>query len=109
MAADTKNSMYDRWPVCHLPSDQARLAFAVTPSDTKDLVNSTGDADPSYAKALYIGVTGNVVVITAGDDSNSGAGTAVTFQNVPVGWFPVMVRRVMNTNTTASAIVALMD
>jgi hypothetical protein len=109
MTADTKNSMNDRWPVNHLPSDPARLAFAVTPNDTQDLTNPSGNNTPSYAKALYVGGAGNLAVITAGDGTNSGQGTAVTFLNVPVGWFPVQVRRVMNANTTASDIVALMD
>lgn len=107
--ADTKNTNFDRWPVNNLASDPARLAFAVTTNDAQDLVNPAGNAMPSYAKGLYIGVTGNVAVITCGDDSNNGAGTPVTFTNVPVGWFPVQVRRVMNTNTTASGIIALMD
>ena len=108
--SDTKNSNYDRWPVDHLPSDPARLAYAVTPSDTQDLPNSAGaNPTPSYAKALYVGATGNLAVIMAGDSSNSGQGTPVTFLNVPVGWCPIQVRRVMNTNTTASDIIALMD
>lgn len=108
--ADLYTAMNDRWPVNHLPSDPARVAFAVTPSDTLDLPNAGNTSPtPSYAKALYIGVTGDVAVIAAGDKSASGAGTAVTFKAVPVGWFPVQVRRVMSTNTTATNIVALMD
>lgn len=93
-------------PGPHMP---ARRAIAVTPSDTKDVTNASGDAAPSYAKALYIGVTGDVSIIAAGDNTNSGAGTAVTFTAVPVGWFPVQVRRVRNTGTTASSIVGLYD
>jgi len=91
------------------PGSPARRAIAVTPSDTKDVTNATGDAAPGYAKSLWIGVTGNIAVVTAGDQTNGGAGTAVTFSNVPVGWFPVQVRRVMSTNTTASSIVAVYD
>lgn len=111
MASDTYTAMADRWPVDIRPSDQARLAFAVTPNDTLDLTNpsSSASATTSYAKALYVGVTGNLAVITAGDKSNNLQGTSVTFNNVPVGWFPVQVRRVMSTGTTASNIVALMD
>ena len=105
--ADNYDGMRDRWPVSHRPADQARLAFAVTPDDNNDLQHSSGT--PSYAKGLYIGVTGDVAVITAGDKSSNLAGTSVTFKAHPVGYMPVQVRRVMNTGTTAQNIVALMD
>lgn len=88
-------------------SDPARLAVAVTPSDTEDFTNAAGMDAHSYSTALYIGTTGDVTVVTAGDSTNGGAGTAVTFSSVPVGWFPVQCRRVMNTGTTAANIVAL--
>lgn len=89
---------------------QARSVFAVTPSDTLDVTNA-GQADPAsmYAKALYIGVTGDVSVITAEDTSNTGAGTARVFKAHPVGYMPVQVRRVMATGTTATNILALCD
>lgn len=90
-------------------SSPARRAIPVTPSDTKDVTNATGDNASGYAKALYIGVSGDVTVVTGNDQSNAGAGTAVTFKAVPVGWFPVQVRRVMATNTTAQSIVGLYD
>lgn len=100
----------DRWPVSHLPSDQARLAFAVTPSDTLDLPDPANAAPtPNYAKALYIGVSGDVTVIMAGDKSNAGQGTAVKFTAHPIGYLPGQVRRVLATGTTASSILALMD
>ena len=81
------------------PNFPARNAVAVTKSDTIDL--------DLYAKALYIGVTGDVAIVTAGDRTS--AGTAVTFTAVPVGILAVQVRRVMSTNTTATNIVALYD
>lgn len=62
---------------------------AVTPSDTTD-VGFT---------ALYIGVSGNVVI-------QNKAGTSITFANVPVGFFPVSGDKVMAA-TTASSILAL--
>ena len=75
----------------------ARRAAAVTPSDTADL--------PTYPKALYVGATGNVRVLTVvAEDAD-----AVTFANHPVGWLPVQVRRVMATGTTATQIVAAFD
>ena len=84
----------------------ARFATAITPSDTSNV--SIGPAG-CYAKALYIGTGGNLTVITAGDNSNGGLGTPVLFQNVPVGWFPVQVRAVLATGTTASGIVGIAD
>lgn len=68
-------------------------ATAVVPNDSADL------AKP--ARALYVGVSGDISVDTwAGDQ-------AVLFKNVPVGFFPVCVIRVYATNTTATNIVAL--
>lgn len=84
----------------------ARFATAITPSDT--LAVAVGPAG-TYAKALYIGVSGDVTVIAAGDNTNSGAGTPVKFTGYPVGWLPVQVRAVMNTGTTASSIVGVAD
>jgi hypothetical protein len=74
---------------------QASNGFAVTPSDTAKL----GTNPEGYA--LYVGVTGNIVV-----DLIS-SGTQITFSNVPVGFFPVMVSKVWATNTTATNMVAL--
>jgi hypothetical protein len=105
MAADAYSPDIDRYPNNIAANWQARNAVVVTPSDTQDITNPAGDGALYYAKALYIGVTGNVAVILAGDD----VGNPVTFQNHPVGYMPVQVRRVMNTNTTASDIVALTD
>lgn len=68
-------------------------AFAVTPSDSVDFTVA--------ARALYVGVTGNVVVITKG-------GTAITFTAVPAGMIlPIRCTRVNSTNTTATNIVGL--
>lgn len=84
----------------------ARFATSITPSDTAAVaIGPAGE----YAKSLYVGVTGNLTVITSGDNSNSGAGTPVLFSNVPVGWFPLQVRAVMATGTTASGIVGVAD
>lgn len=108
--ADSYSAMFDRWPVNAHAFDPAREAYVVTPSDTLDLPNSGGpNPTPSYAKELWVGGTGNLAVVMAGDKSNNGLGTPVTFNGVPVGRFPYQVRRVMATNTTATNIVALMD
>ena len=49
---------------------------------------------------LYIGVAGNLSVVTV-------AGNSVIFYNVPVGFFPVQVNKVLSTDTAAENIVAL--
>lgn len=71
----------------------ATKAVAVTPSDSADLARNA-------IKGLYVGTTGNVKVTTVG-------GLTVTFNTVPVGFFPVQVKRVWSTGTTASNIIAL--
>lgn len=70
-----------------------RHAAAVSLSDTVDLTCT--------ARALYVGTTGDVTLITAGGDT-------VTFPTVPAGAIlPVLTTRVKSTLTTASNIVAL--
>lgn len=83
-----------------------RVAIAVTPSDTKDVTDATGDASQSYTRGLYIGVAGDVTVIMASD---TGTGTSVTFKAVPLGILPIEVRRVKATGTAATNIVGLYD
>lgn len=74
------------------PTSPARNAEAVTPSDSVNL--------DQVAKALYVGTTGNITLVTPEGDT-------VLFSNVPVGFFPVQTARVNSTATTASNIVAL--
>jgi len=58
-------------------------------------------ADDNQGCVLYAGNTGNVRVLTAGNDD-------VTFVGIPAGSFvPVQVKRVFATDTTATDIVAL--
>ena len=73
-------------------SDPASNGIAVTPSDATVL-------DPP-ARALYVGVSGDVRVRTTGNDN-------LTFKNVPVGFFPVSVEKVFDTGTDAEEIIAL--
>lgn len=70
----------------------AEHAAAVTPNDSTDLTTST--------RALFIGTSGNLKVDMVG-------GETVTFSSVPAGVFPVRVKRVHSTGTTASGIVAM--
>lgn len=68
-------------------------AVAVTPSDTAYL--------PAVTRKVYVGTGGALAVLMRG-------GGVVTFTNVPSGTtLDIQVKRIMATNTTASAIVAL--
>lgn len=81
-------------PLNSSSSGPASAAFAITPSDTVDL------AFP--AKALYVGGNGNVSVILQDDTE------AVLFTGLVGGSvYPFQIKRVMNTNTTATSLVAL--
>jgi hypothetical protein len=72
-------------------------ALTVTPSDT-----ATVSSDGRSTRGLFVGTGGNVAVMLR-DDS-----TAVTLKNVASGSvLPIQVQFVMNTNTTATDIVAL--
>lgn len=69
-------------------------AVAVTPNDSTDLA--------ATAEALYVGGTGNAVLILADDSS------AVTFVGIAAGSIlRLRVKRVQSTSTTATSIVAL--
>jgi hypothetical protein len=81
---------------------QAGRAAAVTPSNTANIPNiSSEDGLGNRGCVLYIGIGGNLKVITVGGDE-------VTFTNVQDGSFiPVQVLKVFSTGTTASNIIAL--
>jgi hypothetical protein len=71
----------------------------VYPSDTETLQEAL--ATSNKTSCLYIGVGGDVRVLTAGGDD-------VTFYGLPSGSFvPVHVAKVFATGTTASSIIAL--
>lgn len=66
---------------------------AITPTDA----NFTGSA----CRALFIGVAGNVKLVTMG-------GVSLNFQNLQAGSIlPVMCIQVSSTSTTASGIIGL--
>jgi hypothetical protein len=72
-------------------TDPAQGAFAVTPSDSTVI----------QARALYVGVAGDVAVVTEGRDAS------VVFKAAPVGILPVQVTKVLSTGTTATNILGL--
>lgn len=66
-------------------------AASVVPSDTTELV----------ASAIYVGGSGNLAVVTEGNDT-------VTLSNIVAGTTIVLrIRRVNSTNTTATNIVRM--
>jgi hypothetical protein len=67
---------------------------AVTPNDTVPTEFT------KFARALWIGTTGHVKLITTD-------GTTLTLNSVPVGELKVQCKQVLSTGTTASNIVAL--
>lgn len=72
--------------------------FPMFPGGAESVMPSDSASLPSPS-VIYVGITGNVRVITAqGDD--------VVFTGVPAGGvIPVQVTKVWATNTTASALV----
>lgn len=71
----------------------ATFCVAITKSDATNF--AAGEC-----RGIYVGVTGDVVVVTSRGDT-------VTFKAVPVGVLPVRAVRVNSTNTTATDMVAL--
>lgn len=81
---------------------QANRAASVTPSDTLEIPNvSTQDGSGNNGCVLFVGVAGNIRVLTVGGDD-------VTFVGINTGAFiPVQVLKVFATGTTAGSILAL--
>ena len=91
------NSLLDRYPAPPIGGGPASRADVVTPNDTGELA--------IYYEALYVGTAGDLTVTPKRNTSDTG----ILFQNVPVGWFPVAVRKVWATGTLATDIVGLRD
>lgn len=76
------------------PSVPALRLAAITPDDDNDL--------PSICRGIYVGGEGDIALIAAGDSS------AVTLVGVLAGTvLPIQARRVLETGTTATNLVAL--
>lgn len=67
-------------------------AVALTKSDTDELA--------AVCKALYVGVSGDLNVITRD-------GTTVLIKAAPVGILPIMIKKLLSTSTTATNVLAL--
>lgn len=71
----------------------ATHAFPIVPSDSDHLAETT--------RAIYCGVSGDMIVTTA-------SGAIVTFANVPAGMLlPLRVTKVAAGGTTANGLVGL--
>jgi hypothetical protein len=80
---------------------QVGRALAVVPNDDEDIYFVGSEAEKVIPAVLYVGVGGNLRVLTAGGDD-------VVFYNLNDGVFlPVNVIRVFAEDTTADSIVAL--
>lgn len=78
-------------PVAVLSSHPAQGAYGIAPEDGLVLRQNRG---------IYVGVTGDVALVTAEGDS-------VIFKNVPVGILQVACTQVLSTGTTASSLMGL--
>lgn len=70
------------------------IPVAITPSDATEI----------NFRAFFVGGNGNIAIIGRDDKTN----TAVTLNGVVAGAiYPISVKKVMSTNTTATGIVGL--
>lgn len=87
----------DRYQVPTSGGGPAGRAAVIAPSDTGELA--------TYYTSIYVGATGDLTVTPMRNTSDAG----VQFTAVPVGWFPVSVRKVWATGTTATGLVGVSD
>lgn len=94
-----KNGFADAAYVTSVSATQLGLSadlYPITIGEAYDIYSNVN----KEACVLYIGSTGDLRVLTAGGDE-------IVFNGVPPGFFPVQVKQVFSTNTTAAKIVAL--
>mgnify|MGYP006969344848 CR=1 FL=1 len=77
------------------PDGPAQHGAAITPHDTNELAN--------VPRAVYVGGAGNLKVVLVGDGDTD----FVTFTAVPAGTVLPIRPRIVHTDTTATALVAL--
>jgi len=83
---------YFKPPAASVSPGPAAHGFSITPDDANDL--------PHLTRMIYVGSSGNLVVILAGDDD------PVTLPALQGNFIEVCARRVM-TASSASALVGL--
>ena len=86
--------MVDRFNGARTELDSpARDCFAITPNDSTDFTHT--------ARAVYVGVAGDVAVETV-------EGSTVTFVGAAAGSIlPVRCKKVLSTGTTATSLVGM--
>lgn len=72
--------------------------FAITPSDSDDLNR--------YSRYVYVGTAGDLKVALVGQDADQ-TNVVVTLTGLAKGFYPLRIRRVYATGTTATNLVAL--
>lgn len=80
--------------------DYVRPGLDAPASDAVAVVPSDATVLTAGVRGLYVGVSGDVAVVTRG-------GSTVTFKSAPVGILPVCVQKVKATGTTATNLLAL--
>lgn len=83
----------DRYPIPAYAGGPAGHSEVVAPNDTGELT--------TYYDYLWVGTAGNLTVTPVRNTGDAG----ILYSNVPIGWFPVAVRKVWATGTTAALIV----
>jgi hypothetical protein len=77
----------------------AVLSSTTVPVDV-DLTTAAGGSQ--YSGGIYVGGTGNLVVVMAGESSIL---NTITFNNVPSGMFlPIQVRMISSTSTCTNIV-----
>lgn len=84
------------------------MSGALSYVDAKAVDVSSVDASVAGACGLYVGTTGDVVVVMRGNTINAPMSTNVKFTGVPAGTtLRLHIATVVHTGTTAGALVAL--
>ncbi len=92
-------------PILTQPSQQANAGFAITPSDTTDLLADAGNTNGYQWSYVFVaGASGTVKV----DLVVGGTVTLYGVQGTVLGGdMPVLVKRVYATGTAAVSLIAL--
>lgn len=91
------NALLDRYPTQSDNGGAAARSDVIVPSDTTDF--------SVYYTSLYVGVSGDITCVPIRNASDTG----ILYKNVAIGFFPIAVRRVYVSGTTATNMVGNRD